>query len=301
MNPALGAIAAIATALLWAFSSIIFTLASLRAGPMAVNRLRLLMAVGLLVLAHPLLGLPLPLAVEGRRWILLGASGLIGLALGDGFLFQAFIWIGPRLSMLLLSTAPALASLWAWWFLGEALSIPQLGGILVTMVGVAWVVLARDAKTEHIKSARRYALGILCGLGAAAGQAGGLILAKEGAAGGFPALSATLMRMASATAVLWLYTGSRGNIRETMTRLAADWSTGWLILAGSFLGPVLGVTLSLFAIQYIEVGIASTLMALPPIFLLPLCYLIFREPIGWQAALGTGLATAGVALMFLVG
>jgi len=34
----------------------------------------------------------------------------VGLVLGDGCLFQAFVWIGPRLSMLLLSTAPALAS-----------------------------------------------------------------------------------------------------------------------------------------------------------------------------------------------
>lgn len=300
MSATLGALAAVATAVAWALSSTVFTLASLRAGAMAVNRVRLVMAVGWLVLAHGLLQVPLPLDVDGGRWLLLGASGIVGLVLGDGCLFQAFVWIGPRLSMLLLSTAPALATLWAWWFLGEALSAGQLAGILVTLGGVAWVVSARDGGAGHSGPDRRYLLGILCGLGGAAGQAGGLILAKQGAAGGFPALSVTLMRMVVATATLWLYTALRGQIRETLGRFAADRSAWGYTLAGSFLGPFLGVTLSIVAIQHIAVGIASTLMALPPVFLLPLCALMFQERVGWQAVLGTGVAIAGVALMFLV-
>lgn len=300
MSTSLGALASLATALVWALSSTVFTVATLRAGAMAVNRVRLLMAVGWLVAAHLLLRVPLPLGADRDRWLILGASGIVGLVLGDGFLFQAFVWIGPRLSMLLLSTAPALASLWAWWFLGEALSAGQLVGILVTMGGVAWVVQARDGKNGRPDTDRHYVLGILCGIGGAAGQAGGLILAKQGAAGGFPALSVTLMRMIAATATLWLYTALRGQIRETMGRFGADRSAWGYTLAGSFLGPFLGVTLSIVAIQNIAVGIASTLMALPPVFLLPLCYIIFREKFGWRAVLGTLVAIAGVALMFLV-
>jgi drug/metabolite transporter (DMT)-like permease len=298
-NPSLGALAAVATAFLWAFTSIVFSLASVRAGAMPVNRVRLVMAVGWLVAAHPLLGLPLPLAAGGERWLFLGASGFVGLVLGDGFLFQAFVWIGPRLAMLLLSTAPAMASLCAWWVLGESLSAPEATGILVTILGVAWVVQARDGAADRVGDSRRYALGILCGLGGAAGQAGGLILAKQGMAGDFPPLSATLMRMVAAAVALWLYTLLRGQSRETLARFAKDRDAGWYTLAGSFLGPFVGVTLSLLAIQHIALGIASALMALTPIFLLPLSHLFFRERIGWPAALGTVIATAGVALMFL--
>jgi drug/metabolite transporter (DMT)-like permease len=72
------------------------------------------------------------------------------------------------------------------------------------------------------------------------------------------------------------------------------------ILVGGFIGPFLGVTSSLVAIQNAPVGIASTLMALPPVFLLPVGYLFFKERIGWQAVLGTLLAIAGVALLFMV-
>lgn len=195
MNPALGALAAVAAAGTWALSSVAFTFASLRAGAPAVNRARLLLAVGWLLGAHVLFRVPLPWDAGGERWLLLGTSRIVGLVLGDGFLFQAFIWIGLRLAMLLLSTAPALASLGAWWFLGEALSAGQVGGILVTLGGVAWVVLAREDKAGHQGTDDHYLLGVLCGLGGAAGQAGGLILAKQGAADGFPALSVTLLRM----------------------------------------------------------------------------------------------------------
>ena len=81
MNTTLGALAAVATALVWAFSSTVFTLASLRAGAMAVNRVRLLMAVGWLVAAHVLLQVPLPLHAEGERWLWRGASGIVWLGL----------------------------------------------------------------------------------------------------------------------------------------------------------------------------------------------------------------------------
>lgn len=74
--------------------------------------------------------------------------------------------------MLILSTAPALASLWVWWFLGETLSAGQFVGILVTLGGVAWMVRSREGEAGWRGPDRRYVLGILCGLGAAAGQVG---------------------------------------------------------------------------------------------------------------------------------
>jgi drug/metabolite transporter (DMT)-like permease len=73
---------------------------------------------------------------------------------------------------------------------------------------------------------------------------------------------------------------------------------GWLVMA-AFTGPVLGATLSLFALQYTEVGIASTLIALPPVFLLPVGWVIFKEKFEWSAVLGTLVAIGGVAMLFL--
>ena len=47
------------------------------------------------------------------------------------------------------------------------------------------------------------------------------------------------------------------------------------------------------------IGVGIVLMTLPPVIILPISYFIFREKIGWQAILGTALAIAGVAVLFL--
>jgi drug/metabolite transporter (DMT)-like permease len=73
----------------------------------------------------------------------------------------------------------------------------------------------------------------------------------------------------------------------------------WLITLGALVGPVLGVSASLLAVQHEEVGVASTLMALPPVILLPISYFFFKEKVGWQAITGTLLAIVGVAVFRL--
>jgi len=268
---------------------------------MVLNRTRLLVAVAFVALAHPLLGIPLPLHAEAERITWLAISGIFGLVLGDGFLFMAFISIGPRLSMLLMALNPAIAAVLAWIFLGEALSAMQIFAMALTLSGIAWVVLDTNNQMHRDPSQRRtYLLGILFGLGGAAGQALGLVTAKPGLMGGFPAVSGTLIRMFTASAFLWAITLFRGQAADTLRGLRARPKAIKFILAGAFTGPFLGVTLSLFAIQNAEVGIASTLMALPPILLLPIGHFIFGERIGWRAILGTLVAITGVALLFIV-
>ena len=46
-------------------------------------------------------------------------------------------------------------------------------------------------------------------------------------------------------------------------------------------------------------GELVTLMALPPVLILPVSYFVFKERIGWQALIGTVLVITGVAVLFL--
>lgn len=71
-------------------------------------------------------------------------------------------------------------------------------------------------------------------------------------------------------------------------------------IGGAFTGPFLGVSLSLVALSAAPVGIASTLMALTPVFLLPISRFAFKERITLRATIGTALAVGGVAVLFLV-
>ena len=300
MNLPLGETAAIITAACYTTSSTFFTRAGQQFGSWVTNRARLLMAVILLVLVHWIfLGQPLPLDASPERWLWLGASGIIGLVLGDLFLFQAYIWIGPRLGLLLLSLAPVLSALLAWLFLGEVLTLLDILGMTATLGGIAWVILEPGRGSANRPDRSKYAQGVLFGFLAAAGQAGGLVLAKKGLGGDFSALSGNVMRMSVALVTLWTLTLLQGQIPETLRRLRARPTGLKYILAGSVIGPLAGVSLSLYAIQHTSVGVASTLIALPPVFFLPVAYFVFKERFGWGAVAGTVLALTGVALLFL--
>jgi drug/metabolite transporter (DMT)-like permease len=298
--PIFGSLAALGTSLCWSFTSTFFTLAGRKVGSMVVNRTRLILAVIFLILTHwALMGEPFPWHAPPERWFWLGLSGVIGLVIGDALLFQSFIWLGPRLSMLIMSLSPIISALLAWILLGEHLTTWQVLAIVVTITGVASVILDQSGNNAALVTGKNYLIGVLFGLGGALGQATGLIAAKKGLAGDFSALSGTLMRMFVAMIALWTITIVMRQGGETLRRLKNDPQSFKYLLAGAFFGPFLGVYLSLIAVQATHVGIASTLMSLAPVFLLPISHFVFGERIGVRAVAGTLVAIAGVTALLL--
>ena len=203
--PFLGELAALGTSLCFSFGSVMFTNAGRMIGAALVNRMRLLMALLVVMLWHALTyGQVLPFDAAPERWFWLGVSGLVGFVLGDAFLFQSFVMIGPRLAMLMMALAPVLGSVLAAVFLKESLVPMELLGIGVTLAGIVVVISERRGRREDAPADnRRYLIGLLCGLGAAVGQAGGLILSKLGLAGDFPALSGNVIRLLAAVLAIW--------------------------------------------------------------------------------------------------
>jgi drug/metabolite transporter (DMT)-like permease len=300
----MGEIAALATSFFWSLTSVQFTLAGQLVGSIVVNRVRLVLAVLFLSTAHLLLmGELWPLQAEGFRWAWLGLSGTVGLVLGDSCLFQSFVLIGTRRAMTLMTLAPVFGTLVAWLWLGETLQPLELGAVLLTVSSVAWVVSEKQAHqnpsaaVQHTDPGQQI-LGVALGVGGALGQALGLVLAKRGLVGDFHSLSATLIRMTTATGVIWLLTLVQGQAGATWHALRTR-RASLFIASGSFTGPFIGVWLSMLAVQNTHVGIASTLMALSPIMLIPLSHRIFHEPISSRAVAGTLAALAGVAVILL--
>jgi drug/metabolite transporter (DMT)-like permease len=301
-NIPVGELAALATALLFSFGSILFTLSGRQIGSPLMNRMRLLIAVGMVLVLHWLLiGTPLPVNPSGHALFWLSISGVVGLVLGDASLFQAFVMVGPRVSMLMMALAPVLSTILAWLFLGEQLGVQELAGIFITVCGIGMVVGSRQAAppdTGEPHNNRYYLIGLLFGLGGASGQAGGLILSKIGMADNFPPISANLIRMISAALVLWVLAAARGEITSSFRTVKAHPAALRMMLVASLTGPTLGVWLSLVAVQNSPIGIASTLMSLTPIFLIPMSYLVFRERITRLSIAGTVVAFAGSAILF---
>jgi len=302
-----GEIAALATSFCWSLNSIQFTFAGQRVGSRVVNRIRLALAVILLSLAHLVLyGRFWPVQAEPYRWVWLGLSGIIGLILGDGSLFHAFLLIGPRKSMVLMTLVPVISTIAAWILLGETLLPIEIIAILITVAGIAWVVSEGQPKvaSEEEKSEKgdqelkNQVLGALLGIAGASGQALGLVAAKRGLVGDFPALSATMIRMVVAAAVIWGLALLRGQVGPTWEAMK-DKRARFLLLGGAFIGPFIGVWLSLIAVRTAPVGIASTLMALSPIILIPFDHWIFGETITPRSIAGTLVALGGAGIIFI--
>ena len=287
------------TALVWAFTAIFFSLASVRIGAVTVNRTRLVMAVVLLGAAHwAIHGTPVPVGATPTAWFWLGLSGLVGLTLGDTFLFQALVDLGPRKAMLIMSSWPIFSTLMGLAFLGERLEWLELAGIVATLTGIAWVVAEKTAAPAALSRPEHLARGVACAFGGAFCQAAGIVAAKEGLQGGLSPLSGTLIRMVVAAASLWVATAGVGGVGRSLAKLA-DRRALLLTACGAFTGPFVGVWLSLVAVNNAKVGVASALMALVPVLLLPLTRFVLKEPISPRTLWGTLAAFLGVVLLFV--
>lgn len=292
----LGEGAALLTSVCWSLNSVCFTVAGRRVGSPTVNLGRLLMAWAALVLLHlGLYGQAFPWAAGAGRMGWLGVSGLIGFALGDAVLFEAFLLIGPRLAMLLMTLSPPFSALLAWLFLNQSLGPAKLAAMAATLVGIAWVVWGDGDREEHPHLGR----GLLLGVGGALGQSVGLLFSSYGLAGHFPPVSANLIRVSAGLAALLLYFAATGRLAATLGGLRDRRATAFIAL-GALTGPVLGVVLSLVAISRAPMGVAATLMSLSPVLLLPVSHFGFREKVGRHAILGTLVALAGAAALFFV-
>lgn len=301
MSAYTGELAGLVTAFCWSFTSIFFTLAGRIVGSPIVNRTRLVFALVMVSGAHLVSqGTLLPIHAALERWGWMGLSGIIGFVIGDALLFQAFVMIGPRLSMLLMALNPVMGAIMAWVLLSETLSAAEILGILLAVGGVIWVVADRqNGKSLPDATPRAYVIGVLFGLGGALGQASGLIASKEGLHGDFSALSGNLMRLVVSTVAIWAITAVNGQARHGVDRLRENPRAVKFILGGAVMGPFLGVWFSLIAVQHAPVGIASTLMSLTPIILLPLSRVFFHETITRRAVIGTVLALVGITVLFL--
>lgn len=294
----IGEIAGLLTSLFFAANAVFITRAGGQVGSIIANRMRIVFALIYLILLNLLLyHQPLPINAEPNRWLWLSLSGVIGLALGDAFLFQSYLNVGPRLGMLLLSLSTVFGALEAWLFFGETLQLGQILGIMLTLCGILWVLLEGGA--GKVQKAKLSPVGILFGVLAAVGQATGLVFSKQGMLGDFSPIRGNAIRMLAAGIALFIVMHLQKETRKTVQKLRANPSAVRLLAIAALIGPVIGVSLSLLAVQNTEVGVASVLTSLSPIFMLPIAHFFFKERLGWQAVAGTLLSMIGVAVLFL--
>ena len=241
-------------------------------------------------------GLILPTDATTSAWFWLLISGLFGFVLGDLFLFEAFVEIGSRISLLIMSASPPITALAGFLFMKEKISILALIGMGLNMLGISLVILSRGAGEKKVEL-NRPVKGIIFACLGAIGQAAGLIFSKIGM-GSYNPLAVTQIRIIAAVIGYTIIITLRSKWKEIIDSFKNK-KAMWQIAAGSVTGPFIGVVLMLIALQHTATGIVSSITSISPIIIIPASILIFKEKILPKEILGAFISIAGVMLLFL--
>lgn len=294
----LGEIYALITAICWTFSSISFELAGKKIGSLSLNFIRLV--IGFLLISTFTTfsrGMMIPIDATLDAWIWLSISGIIGFVLGDLFLFMAFLEIGSRISMLIMAISPPITALLGFLTMGEFISISDLIGMCVTMLGIAMVIIMKDPENNSFKLSHSIK-GIIYALVGALGQSLGIISSKLGM-GSYDPFAASQIRIISGIigfAIVIMFMKKWDSVVEGIKNKEA---TKYL-LTGSFFGPFLGVSLSLMSIQYITTGVSSTITSIIPVLIIPLSILVLKEKVSPKEIFGAFVTVIGIVILFMI-
>jgi drug/metabolite transporter (DMT)-like permease len=292
-----GEFSAILVAVFWTVTALSFESASKRVGSLPVNLIRLVLGFVFLSLLNLIMrGRLLPTDASVHNWIWLSVSGFIGFVMGDLFLFKSYTIIGSWFAMLMMTLAPPLAAIFGWIILDETMGIKSISGMALTTTGIALALFSRDHENNKV-TIRKPFRGIFYAFLGALGQALGIVFSKYGMQDYSPFPSTQIRIITGISGFFIIISISR---RWDAVVSALKNNRGMMaITTGSFFGPFLGVSFSLMAVKYTSAGIASTIMAMVPILIIPPSVLLFHHKITLREILGTILSVCGVALFFL--
>lgn len=293
----LGEAAALVTTLCWAVTAVSFETAGKKVGSLSVNYIRLVIGFILIsIFTFFTRGSLLPLDATTNSWIWLSISGFIGFFIGDLFLFQSYLEIGSRISMLVMATSPPITALLGYIFMRERLSYIDFIGMTITVLGIAIVVLSKNPDDKKFKLSHSLK-GLTFAFLGALGQGLGLIFSKMGM-GDYNPFAATQIRIISGFigfTILFIVLNKWDNLRSALKNSKAMFG----ITIGSIFGPFLGVSFSLISLKYTSAGISSTITSIVPVVIIPFSIIFLKEKIRLKELIGAVITVIGVSVLFL--
>ena len=225
-------------------------------------------------------------------------SSIIGIIIGDTFLFVCLKRLGPRRQALLFSMQIPFTIILAEVFLQTLPSLTELIGCALIF---SWILIAiqfnrtiPDDDLENIQG-NKYT-GLFAGIGLALCQSIGIILMK-------PALQTTdpiivsYLRVIVAAVIMFgsLFFIKNNQLWDKMKNIKI---TLFSIFLG-FMGMGVGMTMLIYALKYGNPGVISTLSSTMPIMIIPILWIVTKNYAGHLAVVGATLTCIGASIIFL--
>ncbi len=225
-------------------------------------------------------------------------SSIIGIIIGDTFLFVCLKRLGPRRQALLFSMQIPFTIILAEVFLQTLPSLTELIGCALIFSGILIAIQFNrtipDDDLENIQG-NKYT-GLFAGIGLALCQSIGIILMK-------PALQTTdpiivsYLRVIVAAVIMFgsLFFIKNNQLWDKMKNIKV---TLFSIFLG-FMGMGVGMTMLIYALKYGNPGVISTLSSTMPIMIIPILWFVTKNYAGHLAVVGATLTCIGASIIFL--
>jgi len=288
----LGAVAALASAFLWAVAAILFGQIGREMSARAINLAKGLVAsICLLFIVFPLSFSELP---ASSFWML-ALSGVLAIAIGDTLYLLSIQRLGARLTLLMGTLIPVVTALISIFVFQEFMSSLAYLSLLLTVLGVAFVLWSKAERNQkHILWLSGLAVAGLFVLTEAAG-----ILLTKWAVFEIDSLEATFIRQVWGIFGLVVWALVARDLVSGFKPLKNNPRLYKKLLITSIIGALLGTWLSILALKLTYASVAVALNSTSPIFVLPLAMIFLKEKVHRFTIYGSIVAVLGVILYFL--
>ncbi len=291
----MGEIFALCCALVWAMAVILLKRSGEKTGPFALNLFRVSFSMPLLVITLLIVRGTLYFPAPPTHYLILIASGIIGIAAADTLFHMSLNRIGASLTAIVESFYPLITAGLALVIINERLQLIDLFGMAMVMSGILF-----SSRMDPMAGRTRRELlqGFAFGLGHITLLSIGIVMIKP-VLRDAPVLWATSVRQLAALVVLHAYAFCSPKRRLYWRSLRPSKSWKFLVPA-AFLGSYLALLLWIASMKYTLVGISAILTQSTMIFILIFAAIFLNEPLTRRKIISALLAFGGVILVTLV-
>jgi drug/metabolite transporter (DMT)-like permease len=303
----LGEALAVLCALSWAFSVVLFKKAELSAdvSPQSINLFKNVMALPLLLVTMAVMGEGFQWDRSLEDWLGLGASGVIGIAVGDTLYFMALRRLGPGMLAIVETSFSPSVVIFSILLLDEVVGVSFLAGASLILGGVVIATLGAQKEPDQAAGGGISIPGVTVGIAAAVTVAFGFVIAK-------PALSrsglveGTTVRLVFGVLAQLLWILPRRDRGEVLWILKPHpvWKA---LLPGAFIGSYIAMLLWLGGLKYTDASVAALLNQLTVVFTIVMGGVALGELVAlgeWLTrarVIGAAAARCGAVLVVLTG
>jgi len=287
----IGIYSALLSAASWALGAILFKKISENVSPLGMTLAKGLIGTFLLGLVYYFEGISM---LSSRVLIILFISGIIGISIGDTLFFMSLKNLGAKTQVILLMLGQVITAIFGVIIFKEYPTTIQYVGIVLILIGVASVLWKKiRSYSSNISTSIR---GVIYGFLSIILFSLSLVLVKS-AMSEVSTIGAAFYRIMAGTIGMIIFGLFGNNMKDWVMPFKGNMKMISFFIMSVTVIMFGGFWLSLVAIKYVNIGVASALNATEPLFVLPLAYYIMKEKIEKIEIFGAICTVVGVFLL----